>query len=164
MLSSLLDTGFSRVTFVKMWVLRCHGCWKVCKDTSKQFCPSCGQPTLTRVSCSTDASGNFKLHLKKNFQFNNRGNIYSIPKATHGSANGKNANVKGGGKNGWGRDLILAEDQKEYVKKVEEERRTRYRDLMDEDYLPSILTGSRNTGNGRIKVGAGRNVNAKKKR
>ena len=59
MLSSLLDTGFSRVTFVKMWVLRCHGCWKVCKDTSKQFCPSCGQPTLTRVSCSTDASGNF---------------------------------------------------------------------------------------------------------
>ncbi|KAK4161855.1 Nin one binding Zn-ribbon like-domain-containing protein [Cladorrhinum sp. PSN259] len=161
---NLLDTGFSRITFVKMWVLRCHGCWKVCKDTSKQFCPSCGQATLTRVSCSTDSSGNFTLHLKKNFQFNNRGNVYSIPKATHGSANGKNSNVKGGGKNGWGQELILAEDQKEYTKKVEEERRTRYRDLMDEDYLPSILSGSRNTGNGRIKVGAGRSVNAKKKR
>ncbi|KAK3990834.1 RNA-binding protein NOB1 [Cladorrhinum sp. PSN332] len=161
---NLLDTGFSRITFVKMWVLRCHGCWKVCKDTSKQFCPSCGQATLTRVSCSTDSSGNFTLHLKKNFQFNNRGNVFSIPKATHGSSNGKNANVKGGGKNGWGRELILAEDQKEYTKKVEEERRMRYRDLMDEDYLPGILSGSRNTGNGRIKVGAGRNVNAKKKR
>ncbi|KAK0739356.1 Nin one binding Zn-ribbon like-domain-containing protein [Apiosordaria backusii] len=159
---NLLDTGFSRITFLKTWVLRCHGCWKVCKDTTKQFCPSCGQATLTRVSCSTDASGNFTLHLKKNFQFNNRGNVYSIPKPTHGSSNNKR--IVGGGKNGWGNELILAEDQKEYVRKADEERRAKYRDLMDEDYLPSILTGSRTSGNGRIKVGAGRNVNAKKKR
>ncbi|KAK3374143.1 putative art-4 protein [Lasiosphaeria ovina] len=160
---NLLDTGFSRITYLKTWVLRCHGCWKVCKDMSKQFCPSCGQPTLTRVSCSTDASGSFKLHLKKNFQYNNRGNVYSIPKPTHGSASGKLANVKGGGKQGWGSQLILAEDQKEYSKILEEDRRTRYRDLMDEDYLPSILTGSRNSGHGRPKVGAPRNVNAKKR-
>ncbi|KAK4189140.1 Nin one binding Zn-ribbon like-domain-containing protein [Podospora australis] len=159
---NLLDSGLSRITFLKTWVLRCHGCWKVCKDTTKQFCPSCGQATLTRVSCSTDAAGNFTLHLKKNFQYNNRGNVYSIPKPTHGSSNGKG--VQGGGKNGWGRELILAEDQKEYTKKVEEDRRQKYRDLMDEDYLPSILTGSRTSGNGKIKVGAGRNVNAKKKR
>ncbi|KAK0727810.1 Nin one binding Zn-ribbon like-domain-containing protein [Lasiosphaeria miniovina] len=160
---NLLDTGFSRITYLKTWVLRCHGCWKVCKDMSKQFCPSCGQPTLTRVSCSTDASGNFKLHLKQNFQYNNRGNVYSIPKPTHGSASGKLANVKGGGKQGWGSQLILAEDQKEYSKILEEDRRTRYRDLMDEDYLPSILTGSRNSGHGRPKVGAPRNVNANKR-
>jgi len=131
---------------------------------TKQFCPSCGQATLTRVSCSTDAAGNFTLHLKKNFQYNNRGNVYSIPKPTHGTANGKGANLKGGGKNGWGRELILAEDQKEYTKKMDEERRTKYRDLMDQDYLPSILGGSRTSGNGRIKVGAGRNVNAKKRK
>ncbi|KAK3369977.1 putative art-4 protein [Podospora didyma] len=160
---NLLDTGLSRVTFLKTWVLRCHGCWKICKDMSKQFCPSCGQPTLTRVSCTTDAAGNFKLHLKKNFQYNNRGNVYSIPKPTHGSASGKISNIKGGGQNAWGSELILAEDQKEYSKKVEEDRRTRYKDLMDEDYLPSILTGARNSGNGRIKVGAGRTVNAKKR-
>lgn len=161
---SLLDSGLSRITFLKTWVLRCHGCWKVCKDTTKQFCPSCGQATLTRVSCSTDSAGNFKLHLKKNFQYNNRGNVFSIPKPTHGSANGKGSNIKGGGKNGWGRDLILAEDQKEYVRQVDEQRRTQYRDLMDQDYLPSILSGARNTAGGRIKVGAGRNINAKKRR
>lgn len=163
---NLLDSSFARITVLKTWVLRCHGCWKVCKDTTKQFCPSCGQPTLTRVSCTTDAAGNFTLHLKKNFQFNNRGNVYSIPKPTHGTASGKNANVKGGGKGGWGKELILAEDQKEYVKRAEEEKRTRYRDLMDDDYLPGILTGHRQggTGNNRIKVGAGRNVNAKKRR
>ncbi|KAK4137739.1 D-site 20S pre-rRNA nuclease [Trichocladium antarcticum] len=161
---NLLDSGLSRITFLKTWVLRCHGCWKVCKDTTKQFCPSCGQATLTRVSCSTDAAGNFKLHLKQNFQYNNRGNVFSIPKPTHGTSNGKGANIKGGGKNGWGRELILAEDQKEYTKKVEEERRTHYRDLMDQDYLPSILSGARTSGNGRIKVGAGRNINAKKRK
>ena len=161
---SLLDSGFSRITYLKTWVLRCHGCFKVCRDMSKQFCPSCGQPTLTRVSCSTDAGGNFTLHLKKNFQYNNRGNVFSIPKPTHGSASGKGNNAKGGGKNGWGKELILAEDQKEYTKKLDEERRTKYRDLMDQDYLPSILGGSRNSGSGRIKVGAGRNVNAKKRK
>ncbi|KAK3359595.1 putative art-4 protein [Lasiosphaeria hispida] len=161
---NLLDTGFSRITFLKTWVLRCHGCWKVCKDMTKQFCPSCGQATLTRVSCSTDSAGNFTLHLKKNFQYNNRGNVYSIPKPTHGTASGKNAMVKGGGKNGWGKELILTEDQKEYTKKAEEDRRTRVRDLMDDDYLPSILTGARNSGQGKIKVGAGRSVNGKKKR
>lgn len=74
--------------------------------------------------------------------------------------------MKGGGKGGWGKELILAEDQKEYIKRAEEEKRTRYRDLMDDDYLPGILTGHRQggTGNNRIKVGAGRNVNAKKRR
>ncbi|KAJ4288224.1 20S-pre-rRNA D-site endonuclease nob1 [Collariella sp. IMI 366227] len=161
---NLLDSGLARITYLKTWVLRCHGCFKVCKDMAKQFCPTCGQATLTRVSCSTDASGNFTLHLKKNFQYNNRGNVYSIPKPTHGTANGRGNNVQGGGKNGWGPELILAEDQKEYTKKVEEERRTKYRDLMDQDYLPGILTGSRNSGAGRIKVGAGRNVNAKKRK
>ncbi|KAK0720176.1 Nin one binding Zn-ribbon like-domain-containing protein [Lasiosphaeris hirsuta] len=161
---NLLDTGFSRITFLKTWVLRCHGCWKVCKDMTKQFCPSCGQATLTRVSCSTDSAGNFTLHLKRNFQYNNRGNVYSIPKPIHGTASGKNDMVKGGGKNGWGKELILTEDQKEYIRKTEEDRRTRVRDLMDDDYLPSILTGARNSGQGKIKVGAGRSINGKKKR
>ncbi|KAK4446643.1 RNA-binding protein NOB1 [Podospora aff. communis PSN243] len=161
---NLLDSGFSRITFLKTWVLRCHGCWHVCKDTTKQFCPKCGHDSLTRVSCTTDAAGNFTLHLKKNFQFNKRGNVFSIPKPTHGTANGRQSGVKGGGKNGWGNELILAEDQKEYIRKTEEDKRTRYRDLMDDDYLPGILTGARSSGPGRIKVGAGRNVNAKKKR
>ncbi|KAL2269660.1 hypothetical protein VTJ83DRAFT_1844 [Remersonia thermophila] len=158
---NLLDSGFARITYLRTWVLRCHGCFKVCKDTSKQFCPSCGQATLTRVSCSTDASGNFTLHLKKNFQYIKRGNVYSIPKPTHGSANGR---VKGGGKNGWGNELILAADQKEYLKKLDDQRRTKASDLMDEDYLPGILGGTRTSSGGRIRVGAGRNVNAPKKR
>jgi RNA-binding protein NOB1 len=127
----------------------------------KQFCPRCGKPSLTRVACSTTQDGEFKLHLKKNFQWNHRGDRFSIPKAVHGSANGKRD--VGGGKGGWGQELILAEDQKEYTRAIEGQRRQKTRDLMDEDYLPGILSGDRAKSGGRPKVGAGRNVNSRKR-
>lgn len=158
---NLLSPSLTRVKHVKTFVLRCHACFQVTKDMNKQFCPRCGQPSLSRVSCSTSANGEYKLHLKKNMQWNSRGDRYSIPKPVHGSANGK---VKGGGKGGWGNGLVLAEDQKEYQRAAQVEKKQRERNLMDEDYLPSILTGDRSrSGSGRIKVGAGRNVNARKR-
>ncbi|KAF4460212.1 UPF0271 [Fusarium albosuccineum] len=159
---NLVAPSLTRITYLKNWVLRCHGCFTVSKDMNRQFCPSCGQPTLNRVSCSTDEHGNFKLHLKKNFQWNNRGNVYSVPKPVHGSANGrlpKNA----GGKNGWGNNLIFAEDQKEFTRAADDQRRQRKKDLMDQDYLPDLLSGHRSGGGSKIRVGAGRNVNSKRK-
>lgn len=83
-----------------------------------------------------------------------------MPKPVHGAANGR---VKGGGKGGWGNELVLAEDQKEYQRAVGGERRRKERGLMDEDYLPGILTGERKGAGGRVKVGAGRNVNSRKR-
>jgi RNA-binding protein NOB1 len=158
---NLLSTSLQRVRHIKTFVLRCHACFTVCKDMSKVFCPQCGAPTLTRVTCTTNQqTGEFKLHLKKNMQWNTRGDRYSIPKPVSGSANGR---VKGGGKGGWGQALILAEDQKEYVKAVKEERKLKQRDLMDEDYLPGILSENRRRAGGRPKVGAGRNVNSRKR-
>jgi len=158
---NLISPSLQRVRHIKTFVLRCHACFNITKDMSKQFCPKCGQPTLTRVSCSTDQqTGEFKLHLKKNMQWNNRGNVYSIPKPVSGSASGK---AKGGGKDGWGQRLILAEDQKEYVKAIKEEKKMKSRDLMDEDYLPSILSGDRGKASGRPKIGAGRDVNSRKR-
>ena len=157
---NLLSPSLTRVKHLKTFVLRCHACFQISKDMNKQFCPRCGQPTLTRVSCSTSANGEFKLHLKKNMQWNHRGEKYSVPKPVHGSANGK---LKGGGKGGWGNSLMLAEDQKEYQRATANEKRTKERSLMDEDYLPGILTGDRSRGGGRVKVGAGRNVNSKKR-
>lgn len=157
---NLLSTSLMRIRNVRSVVLRCQACFLICKEMNKQFCPRCGKPTLTRVSCSTTNSGEFKIHLKKNFQYNSRGDRFSIPKAVHGASNGR---VKGGGKGGWGNGLILAEDQKEYERAITTEKRTKERNLMDEDYLPGILTGERNKSGGRIKVGAGRNVNSKKR-
>jgi RNA-binding protein NOB1 len=159
----LLSTNMQRIKNVNTKVLRCHACFNIVKQMDKQFCPRCGQATLQRVSCSTNAAGEFKIHLAKNYQYNKRGDKYSIPKPIAGTANTKWSHGQGGGKGGWGRDLILAEDQKEYTKRAEEDRRTRTRDLMDENYLPSILTGDRGRAGGRVKVGAGKNVNSKKR-
>ncbi|KAL4788451.1 Nin one binding Zn-ribbon like-domain-containing protein [Aspergillus varians] len=161
---NLLSTAtLQRIKHLKSFVKRCHACFSTTKDMSKQFCPRCGGDTLTRVSCSTDSNGQFKMHLKKNMQWNNRGNVFSVPKPTHGTSNGKWKG--GGGKGGWGTELILAEDQKEYVKATTEQSRKlrRERDLMDDDYLPGILTGERNKQTGRIRVGAGRHVNSRKR-
>lgn len=122
-----------------------------------------GKPTLTRVSCSTNSKGEFKLHLKKNMQWNHRGDRFSIPKPISGKASGKVGQAKGGGKGGWGQELILAEDQKEYLRATNDRNGKKETDLMDEDYLPSILTGDRGRAGGRPRVGAGRNVNSKKR-
>ncbi|OQO15103.1 hypothetical protein B0A48_00485 [Cryoendolithus antarcticus] len=157
---NLLSTSLQRVRHIRSTAMRCQACFLVSKQMDKQFCTRCGKPTLTRVSCSTTGDGEFKIHLKKNFQYNSRGDRYSIPKPVHGSANGR---IKGAGKGGWGNELILAEDQKEYERHSQVEKRAKERNLMDEDYLPSILTGDRSKAGGRLKVGAGRNVNAKKR-
>ncbi|GLA96157.1 nin1 binding protein [Aspergillus tubingensis] len=160
---NLLSTStLQRIRHLKSFIKRCHACFFTTKDMNKQFCPRCGKDTLTRVSCTTDANGQFKMHLKKNMQWNNRGNRFSVPKPVHGTSNGKWKG--GGGKGGWGTELILAEDQKEYVRATAEQSRRmrKEHDLMDEDYLPSILTGERNR-NGRVRVGAGRNVNSRKR-
>jgi RNA-binding protein NOB1 len=159
---NLLSTNMQRIRKLRTSALRCHACFLVTKEMEKQFCPRCGGPSLTRVSCSTNANGEFKIHLSKNFQHNTRGNRYSIPKPIAGTSNGKLAG-KGGGKGGWGRDLVLAEDQKEFTKQIVEGKRMQTRDLMDEDYLPGILTGDRNRAGGRPKVGAGRNINSRKR-
>ncbi|KAI9726044.1 MAG: Nin1 binding protein [Chrysothrix sp. TS-e1954] len=164
------STSMTRIRHLRTYILRCHACFKTCKDASRQFCPTCGGATLTRVTCTTDASGQFKLHLKKNMQWNTRGDRYSVPKPVPGSASGKSsvnrAGRRGGGKEGWGKELIFSEDQKEYERAVGgERRRGKERDLMDDDFLPGILSGDRSRNvQGRPRIGAGRNVNSKRRR
>lgn len=160
----LSAANLMRITKVRTTALRCHGCFKIEKDTRKQFCPRCGQPTLTRVNASSTSDGHFSIHLKKDWQWNHRGERYSVPKPVAGTPSGKGA--RGGGHGGWGNDLILAEDQKEYIRALGagERRNQKERDIMDEDALPGILSGERRTNGGRPKVGAGRNINAKRRR
>ena len=160
---NLLSPSLQRVRNIRTYILRCHACFAKEKDMSKQFCSRCGKPTLTRVSCSTNSKGEFKIHLKKNMQWNHRGDRFSIPKPVPGAANGKVGQSRGGGKGGWGQELILAEDQKEYLRAINGRSKKKETDLMDEDYLPSILTGDRGKAGGRPKIGAGRNVNSKKR-
>ena len=163
-LNLLSPATCKRIAHLKQTILRCHGCFLTTKEMNKRFCPRCGKPTLTRVSCTTNDKGEVKLHLKANMQWNNKGNVFSIPKPVSGASNQKwQGSRHGGGQGGWGNDLVLAEDQKEYIRAVTSGKRAKDKDLMDEDYLPSILTGDRNRGGGRVKVGAGRNINSRKR-
>lgn len=153
-----------RINLLRQTILRCHGCFNTTKEMEKQFCPRCGKPTLTRVSCTTNDKGEVKMHLKANMQWNNKGNVFSIPKPVSGRSNQKWTGPRdGGGKSGWGRELVLAEDQKEYIRAMTTGGRQKEKDLMDKDYLPAILTGERNRTGGRTRVGAGRNINARKR-
>ncbi|KNZ77179.1 20S-pre-rRNA D-site endonuclease nob1 [Termitomyces sp. J132] len=114
---NLVGTEGKRIEKVKSWVLRCHA---ICKDNSKKFCPSCGNPSLLRASVTVSAPGAstdapvMQVHLKPNFQYKIRGTKYSIPTPKAGSA-----------KTGAGDNLILREDQPEYLrakKKVDGKR------------------------------------------
>ncbi|KAJ4479283.1 Nin one binding Zn-ribbon like-domain-containing protein [Lentinula aciculospora] len=157
---NLVGTEGKRIQRVKTWVLRCHACFKICKDASKQFCPSCGNPSLIRASvtiASPDASSDMpamQVHLKPNFQYRLRGTKYSIPAPKPGSA-----------KHGSGEGLILREDQLEYMRarkrmegKQEREEARMMKGLleinakgeggvavgswMDPDWVPEIISAS----------------------
>ncbi|KAF7332261.1 20S-pre-rRNA D-site endonuclease NOB1 [Mycena kentingensis (nom. inval.)] len=149
---NLVGVEGQRIQKLKSWVLRCHACFKICKDNTKKFCPSCGNPTLLRASVtisSPNAPGDapvMEVHLKKNFQYKLRGTKYSIPAPKPGSA-----------KTGTGEGLILREDQTEYLraKKMADGRRAREEAKMnkgllsqnggigswlDPDWVPEMLT------------------------
>ncbi|KAJ7129402.1 Nin one binding Zn-ribbon like-domain-containing protein [Mycena epipterygia] len=129
---NLVGVEGKRIQKVKSWVLRCHACFKICKDNSKKFCPSCGNATLLRASVTISSPGAaadapvMQVHLKSNFQYRLRGTKYSIPAPKPGSA-----------KKGTGEGLILREDQTLYVraKKMADGRREREEAKMNKGIL-----------------------------
>ncbi|KAJ8324701.1 20S-pre-rRNA D-site endonuclease nob1 [Batrachochytrium dendrobatidis] len=125
---NVLSVDGITVRKLRSWVLRCHSCYKVTKDMNKQFCPSCGNSTLNRVSVGINANGQTIYYLKKNFQVNLRGTRYSIPKPK----TGRNAN-----------NLIVCEDQKEYQRALQQKQR-RDKQLLNQDSmsLDSAILGS----------------------
>ncbi|KAK7061974.1 20S-pre-rRNA D-site endonuclease NOB1 [Favolaschia claudopus] len=129
---NLVGVEGKRIQKVKSWVLRCHACFKICKDPTKKFCPSCGNPTLLRASVTVSAPNAdsdapaMQVHLKSNFQYRTRGTKYSIPAPKPGSA-----------KTGTGEGLILREDQTEYLRarKMADGRRAREETKMNKGLL-----------------------------
>ncbi|KAI9295148.1 hypothetical protein K502DRAFT_365267 [Neoconidiobolus thromboides FSU 785] len=135
---------------IKSFVLRCHACYHVTTNMEKRFCPKCGGNTLTRVTSSVDKDGNVRYYLKKNYQYNLRGTKYNIP------------TFKGGHKS---QDLILAEDQKEYIRGMKNYSRRKEVNLFDPDYLPGIVSGKQSNTFLLPAIGYGRkNPNQAKRR
>ncbi|KAG9040282.1 Nin1 binding protein [Tulasnella sp. JGI-2019a] len=166
---NLVSSDGKKIDKVKSWVLRCHACFKLCKDPSKKFCPSCGGPTLIRASVTVEAADptkpgaepGLKVHLKKNFQYRLRGTNASLPPPKMGRA-------RGGGQPA----IVLREDQVEWQRAVgrdhrntEKEEKRAARALeekskrgegvwMDQDWIPDLLVGgAANNGISYPKIG-----------
>ncbi|SCW02238.1 LAFE_0F02036g1_1 [Lachancea fermentati] len=167
-----------RIKKLRNYMLRCHACFRLLpipKDgVSKHFCPSCGgYSTLMRCAVSVDATtGEVTPHLKANFQWNNRGNRYSLA-----SPLSKNSQKKFG-KKGFVHTkhpqdvVILREDQKEYEKAVKQEDWTRRHNekvlnnwigggSADNYISPFAISGLKHHS---VRVGRGRHINSSKKR
>ena len=158
----LVSTDGMRIERVKSWVLRCHACFKLCKDPERKFCPTCGNPTLIRTSVSSAAPGSgeagLQVHLKPNFQYHNRGSKYSLPMPQPGSASG--GRPSGSARNSKTGVPILREDQAEWQRAVSRQRIHKQREeralnkalergqdslsvrYADPDWLPDLLTGN----------------------
>jgi len=67
------------IKYAKTYVLKCYGCFKICEDCTRQFCPKCGNRTLEKVAVTVDENGAKwyqKLSLKTR---TTRGVRYSLP-------------------------------------------------------------------------------------
>jgi len=80
----------------RKWVLECYACKNICNIPTKEFCPSCANHTLVKLSVRINDDGTSSYYRNANKKINTRGQIYPIPLP------------KGGRKND---DLILREDE-----------------------------------------------------
>ncbi|WFC98932.1 20S-pre-rRNA D-site endonuclease nob1 [Malassezia yamatoensis] len=183
----LVSVDGTRIERVKSWVLRCHACYKICKDAERKFCPSCGNATLIRTSVSASAPDHegkqgLQVHLKPNFEYHNRGTIYSLPMPRAGSSSG--GKPSGSSRNDKTGVPVLREDQPEWQRgmakdkiRKQKEERTLQRTLKqgkdplsaryaDPDWLPDLLTGKHTpSANGLPTLGIGRkNPNERRRR
>lgn len=86
----LLQMGITPLTFdgfsvrsVKLWGLVCRGCFHFSRDTTKVFCPKCGNDTVVRVPIIVDQDGQAKV-LNSGRPMRKKGSVYSVPKPQGG--------------------------------------------------------------------------------
>lgn len=181
----LVSVDGARIERVKSWVLRCHACYRICKDPERKFCPSCGNAALLRTSVTTTAGGHgdagtMQVHLKPNFQYRNRGTVYALPMPKPGSASGGRPS----GQSKSSGVPILREDQLEWQRAVARQKQQRQREeralqrqlekgqdsltarYADPDWVPDLLSGTHSQPLGELPaIGIGRkNPNERRRR
>lgn len=170
-----------QITKVRNYMYRCHACFHMLPmpktGERKHFCPKCGGDTLLRCAVSVDTStGKVTPHLKANFQWIRKGQVYSIA-----SPLSKNS-IKKQGNAGYQHNkenrhkalqdpVVLREDQKEYARAIKDDawHRKKNEKMLAEwigggsadNFISPFQTSYRSAG---VKVGRGRNANAVKKR
>lgn len=177
-----ISTGL-QIKRIRNYMMRCHACFRLQPlDGSKHFCAYCGGETLLRCTVVVDSkTGDIKPILKKNFEWHNKGNRFSLAsplsKATRkklgkaGFQHNKESKNYAAHNNG----PILREDQKEYAKAIKNEE---WSQRQNEKFLENWIGGgsadnfftpfangiNSNRYHSSVKVGAGRYVNASKRK
>lgn len=72
------------IKYVRTFILRCYTCFKTTTDSTKVFCPKCGNKTLKRVSVSVNEKGEKVIHLNPRKQITSKFKNQSIPKPKGG--------------------------------------------------------------------------------
>lgn len=165
---------------VRNYMYRCHACFTMTPMSKsgqpKHFCPKCGGNTLLRCAVSVDnETGKITPHLKKNFQWIVRGQVYSISSPLSRNQQ-KNQGNRGYQHNKELRPnsqepVILREDQKEYAKALKDDAwlRKKSEKMLQEwigggsadNFISPFGTTYKSSG---VRVGRGRNANANKGR
>ncbi|CAL1535676.1 unnamed protein product [Lymnaea stagnalis] len=81
---NILSVDGMLITKAKSYVLRCFGCMRITKDTSKLFCPHCGNRTLKRLSTTIEKDGSIRYWLAKKYTIRTKGMKFSLPKPQGG--------------------------------------------------------------------------------
>lgn len=172
-------TSGKQIRRVRNYMYRCHACFHMTPMSKlgqpKHFCPKCGGNTLLRCAVSIDnVTGKVTPHLKKNFQWINKGLVFSLASPLSKNAQKQQGN-RGHQHNKENRHkklqdpVILREDQKEYAQALKDDawQRKKNEKMLQEwigggsaDNFDSPFSSSyRNTG---VRVGRGRGANAVK--
>lgn len=107
------------IKHIRTYILRCYACFKTTSIMTKQFCPTCGNKTLKKVSVSLDENGQQVIHINSRRPLTAKFKNQSIPRPK-------------GGKHS--RNPILVEDQpipKQMPSRVAKTKTN----ALDEDYI-----------------------------
>lgn len=103
----------------RSYILKCFGCQKETHDMTKQFCPACGNKTLSRVAVTVGRDGTMRYHYNRRKKNPNiRGTKFSLPKPQPGRH---------------GNDIITCEDQKTKLRTMPKSKESI--NPLDVDYL-----------------------------
>ncbi|KAK9497657.1 hypothetical protein O3M35_004345 [Rhynocoris fuscipes] len=107
---------------IRTYVLRCYACFHITPQTTRLFCPKCGNKTLKRVSIKVDSEG--KQHVEINFRrpLTARGKKFPLPRPK-------------GGKHAV--NPILCEDQRVPQQRLSKLALTK-NNPMDPDYIAGV--------------------------
>ncbi|ODV84514.1 hypothetical protein CANARDRAFT_8499 [[Candida] arabinofermentans NRRL YB-2248] len=165
---------------IRNYMYRCHACFtltSIPKDgTPKHFCSSCGGATLLRCAVSINSkTGEIIPHLKKNFEWHKRGNIYSLS-----SPQSKNYAKKYGNQgfqhkgNSKLEQVYLIEDQKEYLQAIKNAKwqlKKNEKTMQEfvgggsaDNFISPFFTGNDNIKPVQVHVGKSRFVNSSRKK